>query len=97
MYELPDSLDFVLPSFKHANLVRDRALPQLIHSEGKINDSGELDGGEVVAVGVDDEADLRGGGWVEGAVLDEVGVYDGVEAGWVRRERGGRGRGTDRK
>lgn len=76
MYEFPDSLDFILSSLKHADLVCDRALAQFIHAQSKIDDRGELDGGEVVAVGVDDEADLRRGGRVQGAMLDEVGVYD---------------------
>jgi hypothetical protein len=76
VYKFPDSLDYILSSLKHADLVCDRALAQFIHAQSEIDDSGELDGGEVVAVGVDNEADLRGGGRVQGAVLDEVGVYD---------------------
>lgn len=64
MDELANCFHLLLPSFEDANLIRDRALAELIGTQGEVYDSRKLHRGEVVAVRVDDEADLVGCWWV---------------------------------
>lgn len=79
MHKLAHARHFLRPPLKHCDFVRDARFAQFPDAQAEIQDRGESYGGEVVGVGVDDEADVSGGGGDEGAVGDEVGVHDGVE------------------
>ncbi|KAJ6260476.1 60S ribosomal protein L32 [Drechslerella dactyloides] len=67
MHEASDGAHFFLPRFEHADFVRDARSAELCDREGEVEGVGELDGAEVVAGGVDAEADVRGAGGDEGA------------------------------
>lgn len=77
--ELANGFNVIVSLLEDANLIGDGAGAQLVDAQSEVNDSRELDRGEVVAVGVHDEANLGRGGWVESAVGDEEGVDDGIE------------------
>jgi hypothetical protein len=79
MDKLANGIGGVAASLEDANLVRDRGAAQLVDTQVQVDKGGELDGGKVVAVRVDDEANVGRGWGVEGAVGDEIGVDDGIK------------------
>lgn len=80
MHKLSNSLYFFHALLEDGSLVRDTAFPELLHTHPDIQNGGEGDGTEIVAMRVYDEADLRGCRRVEFAVRHEICVDDGVEA-----------------
>lgn len=79
MDETPYTPHLVRSLLEHAHLIRDATRPQLGNPEPQIHDGGEGYGREEGSGGADGEEDARGGGRVEAAAGDEVGVDDAVE------------------
>ena len=78
--ELADGTDLIDALLEDGCLVCHAAFAELLNTHGDVQHGREGDGAKVVAVGVDDETDLRRGRGVELAVLDEIGIHNGVEA-----------------
>ena len=93
MHELAHRLRIVVVPVEDGDLVGHRALPELVDPQGELHDGGKGNWCEVVTVGMHYQADQRGRGWVQGAVLDEVCVHDRVEA--ARHQHGTRRGGMD--
>ncbi|KAL8708454.1 MAG: hypothetical protein Q9220_006678 [cf. Caloplaca sp. 1 TL-2023] len=80
MRKAAHSPDIFLPLLEYAHLVRHARRSQPVDPQAQLNDRGKTGGPEVVALRMDDEEDVCGSGRVERAVLDQVGVDDGIEA-----------------
>lgn len=80
MDKLSNCLDLFLTLFKDANLIRDRALSQFVYPQTQVNDCRELDWSKVVAMGMDDKADVERRWWVQCAVLNQVCVDNRIKA-----------------
>lgn len=97
MCESTDRRDCVLAFLEEANLVRDARVSELVDSQAKINDLGEGERCKVVAVRGNNESDGLAAVRIvrdEAAVLDEIGVYNGINSSYVsavlsRSEKGG--------
>lgn len=87
MDKLSNRLDFFLALFKDTNLICDRAFSQFVHTQGQVNDCGKLDWGKVVAMRMNDKADVEGRWWVQCAVLNQVCVDNRIETCIMSVER----------
>lgn len=79
MDKLSNCLDFFLTLFKDANLIRDRALSQFVYPEGQVNDCRELDWSKVVAMRMNNQADVERRWWVQCAVLNQICVDNRIK------------------
>ena len=87
MREPPHRPHILLSLLKNPNLIHHARFAEFVDPHAQVDDGRVGDGAEEVAAGVDDDADLAGGGGVPVAVLDQVLVDDGVEAlGWERQD-----------